>query len=144
MPNEDIGGPFVQIACICQTVLQEANGAPSLIRIQDRIGVAGPADAMQPQPFHHLALVVVLKSGTLREMHKLTIQPISPTGQKLQKVESQVLFEGDDRGVILAMPVPLVATEPGLYWFDVLVEESVATRIPLRVIYQKIPTPPRT
>lgn len=139
MPEESQSGPFVQVACICQTVMQEPPGIVSLIRITDRVQVAGPFDQMQPQMFPNLALVVVLKSGFARTTHTVTIQPVTPSGNKLQKIEQSALFEGEDRGVVTAMPLPLVATEPGLYWFEVLVEDMLLTRIPLRVLYQKIP-----
>lgn len=132
--------PYVQIACICQTIMQETNGAMSLIRITDRIGIAGVLPQMQPAPLQNLALVVVLKSGELRQTQKIRIVPVTPQGVQMPAMEMTALFEGDDRGVVIAIPVSIVVTEEGVYWFDVLVEEDLLTRIPLRVIYQRLPT----
>jgi hypothetical protein len=137
MPDDSFHGPFVALACICQTTLQEASGHLSLIRVTDRVGVLGTAPQMQPHPLQNLTLVVGLKSGTLRETHRIKIQPITPTGSRLPAVETSVLFEGDDRGPGIILPLSIVLTEEGLYWFEISLEEQVLTRIPLRVIYQR-------
>ena len=131
MPEPSFGGPYVQIACVCQTALQEATGALSVIRITDRVGVIGTTPQMQPQPLQNLALVIVLKSGALRETHQLRIIPTTPSGESLPRVEMSALFEGEDRGVALIMPVSLVATEEGLYWFEIYLEEQLVTRDPV-------------
>jgi len=143
MTEPSFGGPYVQVACVCHTALQEVGGGLSVIRITDRVGVIGTTPQMQPQPLQNLSLVVLLKAGALRQSQRLKIVPVSPTGQNLPPLEMSVLFEGDDHGVALAMPLNLIATEDGLYWFDVLVEEQLVTRIPLRVVYQQAQmTPP--
>jgi hypothetical protein len=141
MAQESISGPFVSVACICQTPLQEAMGNLSIIRIMDRVGIAGVTATMQPQPLQNLVLVVILRSGVLREHHKVKIVPIGPGEKPLPANEMSVLFEGDDRGPALILPLSIVATEEGLYWFDVYLEEQLLTRIPLRVIYQQIQSP---
>jgi hypothetical protein len=138
MSQESVSGPFVSIACVCQTPLQEGNGILSIIRVLDRIPVVGTTPQMQPQPLQNLILVVVLRSGILRATHKVKIVPIGPGEKTLPASEMSVLFEGDDRGPAIILPVSLVATEEGLYWFDVYLEEQLLTRIPLRVIYQRL------
>jgi hypothetical protein len=137
MPN-DFEGPFVNIACVCQVALQEGNNVLSIIRITDRVQVVGVNPHMQPQPLQNLALVVILRSGTLRGHHKLRIAPFAPNASPLQETEFSVLFEGDDRGPAVITPVGIVATEEGLYWFDLYLEQVLLARIPLRVLYQRI------
>lgn len=136
--------PFVQVACICQTPIQDVNGFFSIIRIMDRLPVGGPTDEMAPQPLNQLSLVIILKAGEMSGKYKLRIIPHTPSGNSLPAVETQVLFERDERGIVLATPLMMVATEEGLYWFDVMIEAEVLTRIPLRVIYQKFPAIPGT
>jgi hypothetical protein len=137
MPEQPMR-PFVQIATICGAPLQEANGSLSLIRILDRIPVMGTTEDMRPQPLNNFALVVILKSGAMKGKYHLKIVPETPSGKRLDGPVMTVLFEGDERGVAAVMPVPLVADEEGLYWFDVFIEQELLTRIPLRVMYQKI------
>lgn len=138
MPEDhSLSGPFVQIACICQTTIQEVTGSLSVIRVMDRIGVAGVTPRMQPQPLQHLVLVIVLKSGGIRETHQMRIIVSNPSGDTQPLTEVSALFEGEDRGVALVMPLAFVAKEEGLHWFEVYLEEMLLTRIPLRVIYQR-------
>ena len=136
--------PFVQVAAICQAPIQETNGLFSVFRIMDRLPVQGFSDEMQPQPLHMLSLVIILKSGEMSGKFTLKIVPETPSGKRLAPVNITALFERDERGVIFQGPLGLVVTEEGLYWFDVMLEQDVLTRIPLRVMYQKIQSIPGT
>jgi hypothetical protein len=134
--------PFVQIATICQSPLQETSGFLSLIRIVDRVPVGGLTDDMPPQPLNQLFIVVVLKSGPMRGKYKCSIVPETPSRKRLPGLEMNVLFEGEERGIALVSPLTIVAEEEGLYWFDVILEQDLLTRIPLRVMYQKLQQQP--
>ena len=139
MSETNFGGPYVQVATICAMPLVDNTGLLSVIRMIDRIPVGGPTDEMQPTPLHQLWLVLVLKSGDMKGVKcTLAITPITPSGKRLPPAQAGVLFEGDERGTITMTPLALVAEEEGLYWFEITVENSVLTRIPLRVMYQKV------
>jgi hypothetical protein len=142
MPQDSYSGPFVSVACVCQTPLQETNGQISIIRITDRVQVVGMTPQMQPQPLQHLSLVLILRSGTLRESHPIEIVAFTPSGQELPSTEASVLFEGDERGPGFITPLSFVATEEGLYWFEVRLSGQFLTRIPLRVQYQRMQAAP--
>jgi hypothetical protein len=134
--------PFVQVAAICGAALNETNGFLSLIRIMDRLPIQNIQDEMPPTPLHSLFIVVILKSGEMRGQYKVRIVPVKPSGERLPAPEMNALFEGDERGIALIAPLTMVADEPGLYWFDVMVGPDLLTRIPLRIMYQKIPQMP--
>lgn len=129
--------PWVQVAAFCQTVLAESNALLSLIRLIDRQTVVGATPEMQPTTVN-LTLVVVLKSGNMVGHYKLTIQPNTPSQTPLPPVHVPVLFEGLERGVGLVTQIGLVVNEQGLWWFDVLIEQTLLTRIPLRILYQQV------
>lgn len=137
MSEQSFGGPYVQVAVICATPLIEQQGYLSVIRIQDRIQIAGQTEQMRPQPLHNLSLVLVLKAGEMKGKYSVHITPITPSGKELASVELPVLFEGEERGVVIAIPVAIVAEEEGLYWFNITMEGAALTRIPLRVMYQR-------
>lgn len=130
--------PYVQVAAICQAVLQEATGVFSVIRITDRQPIMGLTDQMQPQPLFQLWMIVILKAGEMDGKYTLRVIPETPSGKRLQAFELPVLFERDERGVFLATPLQVIAEEEGLYWFNVMIEQDILTRIPLRIMYQKI------
>lgn len=138
MPNDTVSGPFVAVACICQTPLVEQGGQLSVIRITERLQVVGVNPQMQPQPIQNLFLVVILRSGDMRGSYPLKVTPVTPSGQSLQSTEASVLFEGEDRGPGFIQPLQFLATEDGLYWFEVRLSDALLTRIPLRVQYQRM------
>ena len=143
MDNEQsLGGPFVQVACVCQTALQENTGTISIIRVTDRVQVVGINPEMQPQPLQNYMLAIILKAGGLRETHQVRIAPVLPSGQKLPEAQLNVLFEGDERGVQIITPLAMIATETGLHWIEVYLEQMLLTRIPLRVLYNRAQIPP--
>ena len=74
----------------------------------------------------------------MRGKATLKVVPNTPSGAQMPASETSVLFEGEERGVAFVTPMGFVANEEGLYWFDVLINDVRLTRIPLRVIYQKI------
>jgi hypothetical protein len=132
---EELGGPFVAMAVICDRVLQESGGVLSLIRVVDRFFVSGPPKEMPPISG---TLVIALKSGFQRGKMYIKVRPRTPSGKALPEQEFPVLFEGDDRGIGIVAPFALVVDEEGLYWFDVFAEENLVTRIPMRVVYQRL------
>jgi hypothetical protein len=132
-------GPYVQVATICQSALHENTGPLSLIRITDRVGVPGTTPDMPPTQLQNLTLVIVLKAGEMRGRYNVKITTTF-NEQKLGEIEIPVLFEADDRGVGIILPTSLGVREEGVYWFEVdLVGIGFLTRIPLRVMYQRMP-----
>ena len=138
MADRSFGGPYVQVAAICAMPLIEQQGYLSVIRIQDRIQVAGVTDQMPPQPLSSLNLVLALKSGEIRGKYSILVSVTTPSGKTLPGPEIPMLFEGEERGVITALPLGVVADEEGLYWFEITLEGTMLSRIPLRVMYQKV------
>ncbi len=134
--------PWVQVAAICQNAIIEANtGSLSVIKITDVVGLAGMTPQMQPQPIQ-LTMVIILKSDEMKGQFHLSIRVTSPVGQVTTGQEVLFVFEGGPRGVQTVLPIGMIATEPGLYWFDVILEpDIVLTRVPLTVLYQRIQPP---
>ena len=132
------GGPYLSSAIFCEKILREADGVLSAIRIFDRWIVRGNTKEM-PATTIPLALMVVFRAGIMRGKSQIKLSPMSPSGQQLPSIEFPVLFEGDDdRGIGIVATIGFLASEEGLYWFDLLHGEELITRIPLRVLYQQI------
>lgn len=139
VPAQDIRAPrpWVQVAVLCQTALIENSGQLSVIRITDRIMLTGTTPALQPTPIQ-LTMTIVLKSDEMQGNYPVKVRCTSPTGVVTDGPEMPFLFEGNDRGVQVVLPMGMIATEQGVYWFDVLIEgDTILTRVPLRVIYQR-------
>jgi hypothetical protein len=132
-------GPYVQLAAFCERVLTEQDGVNSLIRIVDRIYPLVQAEEGSPPPTpYNLTAVIGLKSGRARGNHQLTLRPEAPSGLRLPEFSVSVLFEGEDRGINVLIPLAVPTDQEGLFWFDVLVDQQLMTRIPLRVVHRTL------
>jgi hypothetical protein len=138
-----LGGPFLAVAVLCEKILEDKEGVHSLIRIVDRFNVQGQSPRMSPTVLSPM-LALLLKAGIFRGPATLQIQPITPSGEPRPALSLPVNFEGDDdRGVFLGLQLQFLATEPGLYWFEVRLLEPTPialTRIPMRVVYLPLPS----
>jgi uncharacterized protein DUF6941 len=122
-------------------VLQEKDEIISVIRMIDRIAVTVNAlaspEAMPPTTINLNALIS-LKSGSARGRGTVKWGVETPSGLRLPDQLLPVLFEGDDRGVNLIITLNMVIEQEGVYWFDVRLDERLLTRIPLRILFQRI------
>jgi len=138
--KDSIGGPFLQAAFFCEKVLQEKDGVLSAIRIVDRFthstSAEGAPDIM-PQFNIGVSILIGFKSGDVKGKWELKVKPIAPSGQELPGFVGPVLFEGDERGAAIVIQYGLVAKEEGIYWFDVILNDKLITKMPLRIIYEK-------
>jgi len=134
-------GPYLAVALLCEKVLTEADGVTSLIRIIDRviiqiIGPSAPVE-MPPAPIN-LTLVLGFKSGFARGAYNVTVKGVGPSQQALFTYELPMLLEGEDRGTQVGLNLGLNAQEEGVYWFEVYVLGMLVTKVPLRVVYQRL------
>ena len=63
---------------------------------------------------------------------------VAPSHRELSVVELPMLLEGEDRGANLVLQLGFQAEEEGVYWFDVSLHDALITKVPLRVIYQRL------
>ncbi len=134
-------GPYLQIALICEKALQEQDGILSLIRIIDRVMITatGPTAPVEMPPSNvQVTLVLGFKSGEARGSHTVVVRPEAPSGLRMPEVSLPVLFEGEDRGQNVILGLALQVEHQGLYWFDVLLDDALITRVPLRIVYQRL------
>lgn len=142
LPAVSVGGPYLKMAVLCEKILREADGVVSIIRVVDRItlSVAGPgAPTDMPAAPITLTLVLGFVSGFARGAYRVKVKLMSPSHQEVSTFELPMLLEGDDRGAQMALQLGFQANEEGLYWFEVyLFEEGLVTKVPLRVVYQRL------
>jgi hypothetical protein len=136
-------GPYIAAAAICEHLIQDNRGVLSLIGIIDRVTItaSGPKapDKMPPTPVN-VKLVVMLKSGGARGTHELALQVEAPDGSHGPKQCQTCHLEGEDRGFNWIVNTALTVNQEGLYWFEVLLDDRLITRIPLRLLYQRTTT----
>ncbi|OGL09770.1 MAG: hypothetical protein A3F92_12875 [Candidatus Rokubacteria bacterium RIFCSPLOWO2_12_FULL_71_22] len=139
--DEQTGGPYLHFAVFCENVIEDKQGVLSLIRIIDRtvLTAAGPDAPEKMPPFPFSATIALgFKSGFAKGSWQVRIRPTNPDGQPLPEVSLPMQLEGDDRGQNIVLPVQLTLEQEGLYWFDVFVADALVTRMPFRVVYQRV------
>ncbi|WP_322509391.1 DUF6941 family protein [Anaerolinea sp.] len=133
-------GPYVQVACFCETVIQDVKGSFSLIRVVDTIehSVSGPNPPAEMPPFQfRLNLVLMLKSGMAQGRWDLKIVPQLPTGETGEPLLFTAHFEGDEKGQNFIIDFSFVVKHEGIHWFKVYLGDDLLTAIPLRVKYSR-------
>lgn len=141
LPGFSPGGPYLAMALLCEKVLTEADGVVSLIRIVDRITVSmsGPKPPSDmPPALVNLTLVLGFKSGFARGPYQVSVKAVGPSQQMLNSFELPMLLEGEDRGTQMALNLVFQAAEEGVYWFEVYVLDALITKVPLRIVYQRL------
>lgn len=142
MADYELGGPYLQAAVFCEKVLQEKDGVVSLIRVVDRLifmaSGAEPPEKMPPMTLTTTAFLA-FKSGIAKGSSTIKLVPIDPDGKRMtQEALLPVFFEGDDQGSNVTLNLTLQMKQEGLYWFEVYLDERLVTRMPLRVVYQRM------
>lgn len=142
-------GPYVQMAAFCEQVIEDKTGVLSPIRIIDALTqtAAGPEPPLDMPSFSHsMKLLIMLKSGRAQGRHEIKIIPQSPSAETQEPFVRSVQLEGEERGVNIIANMTYTFDMEGVYWFNVYFDDSLLTKIPFRVRYERIvigrPTPP--
>ena len=136
-------GPYIQVAALCENVIEDKTGALSLIRVIDTIThtEARPdAPVDMPPVTYPMKIVIMLKSGRARGRYELKIVSELPSGEVKPAVTRSVQMEGEERGANNIINMVFTFTMEGLYWFNIYLDDSLITRIPLRTKYNRIVT----
>ena len=136
------GGPYLLAAFFCEKILREQDGVVSFIRQIDRliVNASGPqAPTQMPMTNFSANFVVLLKSGEARGRHDIRVVREGPSGIRDAEdlVSTTVFLEGEERGAGILANINMSFDQEGLYWFDVYADETLMTRMPFRVIYQR-------
>jgi hypothetical protein len=129
--------PYVTAAFLCEKILQEANGTISAIRIADKIGYT--ISGMPPgfSPTTQISGLLLLKSGPVIGDHLIKVVVEYPDGKRQDAFRQSVNFKGQDHGQAVIMNIALGIGTDGLYWFDVLFDDEVLTRIPITLTHEQ-------
>lgn len=132
--------PYLNLATICERYILEPDGALTLFRVVDRFTVTGITPEM-PITSISFNLIVSFKAGDFRGPLDLFLCIQSPSAGPVQELRIPVVFEApEEKAAQMVGQVTVSAAEPGLYWILVKLGEEEYTRIPFRIVYQRLPT----
>jgi hypothetical protein len=156
--------PLICAALFCGQILVDKDNVVSAIRIVDIMTVqkieagqsfpvtasgafGGPVGMFQqtqtiagvPQPTPYLAaqtnLLIMIKAGNAKGDRLFRIDAICPSGKKEKGQEVTINLIGNEFGVNISGPYLVRADEEGLYWYEVLINDRVLTKMPLRIVH---------
>lgn len=133
--------PFVTVACVCENVLEQADGVVSLIRVVDTytLTVDHPAGAEQLDGLANipsglkLLLFVQLKAGDVTGTGKLSLRLRTVSGKQNEIGEWPVEMIGGVQGVNLRLEFRVDKITKGTHYFDVSWNGKRITCIPLQI-----------
>lgn len=134
--------PYVSAAFFCEKVLRELDESLSVVRIADR--VMYPAKGLEPglRPAFSINGLLAVKSGPTTGKHMITIVAEAPSRKRMPMYEIPLELKGNDHGQNVILNMTIGAEEDGLYWFDVLFDGDLLTRIPLMIVPLPDQAPP--
>ncbi|MBX3278530.1 MAG: hypothetical protein KF868_11065 [Acidobacteria bacterium] len=138
----DTGGPYLAVAALCERVLEEKDGVQSLIRMVDRftVSASGPqAPQRMPKGQVNAFLYLSFKSGFAKGKYEVSISLTNPAGRDKSITAIPLFLEGDDRGAAVVVQLGLDIEEEGLYWINISLQDELMTRVPVRLIYNRLP-----
>jgi hypothetical protein len=140
------GGPFLAAAVFCDNILEEKpsegkqSGVVSAIRIFDTITVRVPPD-MPPtlSPGVRISALIVFRAGDSSGKHSLHVIMNTPDGKRMPAGnKTEVRFRGKGHfGANVKVTIGFEVRVQGVYWFDVILDGSVVTRMPLNVMIEQ-------
>ncbi|MFY9903636.1 MAG: hypothetical protein WBX02_03310 [Terriglobales bacterium] len=128
--------PYVTAALLCEKLIQEKNDVVTLVRVVDRLQYrieVGPNMPKDLKPLVNIEGFVSLKSGPVTGDHIIKIFVEKPSGERKEVFVQPVKFLGGDHGQNIILNIGLGIEVDGLYWFDVVFDEDLVTRMPLMV-----------
>jgi len=145
--------PWIAAALFCERVLEEKDDVLTIVRVihkatvaaMDREGRLKPISEEKGFPIPLTAFIAFRASGEPTGPHSLRLVAHSPSGKTHDagSYPDAIRFVADDQAFNLVVNMGVTAREAGLYWFDVLLDEELVTRIPLQIQFAQSPTTSR-
>ena len=126
--------PYLNAAFFCEKALLEQDGVGSAIRIFDKLLVRKLSGNDEGADVVPITLMIILKSGDYRGKASITVIPYRPSGTERPALKLDVVFpDQPNSGANVVGTINLSPTEEGVYWFDVLLNDELITRVPLEI-----------
>jgi hypothetical protein len=134
-------GPLLAAALLCERVIEDKEGVLSIIRIVDNFTVSLPVITPPPgsTPVVVLTLLVSFKAGQAKGTYQVELRLRSASGKPLKGMgehpKPSFTFAGEqpEQGANIVINAGVPANEPGLYYFDVLLDGAFVTSVPFRI-----------
>ncbi|HEX8813984.1 MAG TPA: hypothetical protein VF753_00635 [Terriglobales bacterium] len=129
--------PYVNAALICEKIMQEKDEAFTLIRLVDslkyQLQTFGTESPHGLKPVIDVHVFISLRAGEVVGEHTVKIAVSPPHKDRKELASQQVTFTEPVQIQNFVLNLSLGVDVDGLYWFDVLFDDQIITRVPLIV-----------
>jgi hypothetical protein len=130
------GGPYLQMAVLCEKVQLDPDGVASIVRVTDEVVIrVGGSTGDWPMRVVSLSLAMSFNAGAACGRHVVRVEP-AQEGMVAEVRELELDFAELNRSNNLVIPLDLEVAGDGLHWFDVYLDDTLVTRVPLRIRYE--------
>lgn len=142
--------PYLSAALICETALNEKSGVVSLIRLIDTMSMTIHAQPRREDEQERVNAITLkfnvflsFRGGPARGKREAVLEFYHPNGnQVLRGGPYPMVFTSDEQGQNVNIELSVVLKDAGLYWFNVVMQDRVLSRMPLIVNISIQPQPP--
>lgn len=133
--------PSVAMAVLCQAVQRREDGTMDVLGIVEGVMLEPPPPSdqdplgLRPAAVLPLRLLVSLRAGALRGVHRVSVVGRYPAGNAGPSTSMNVEFTDQRPGATVNVPLELRVHEAGTYRFDVQLGERPMASVPLRVLF---------
>ncbi|MDP9265283.1 MAG: hypothetical protein M3O91_04075 [Chloroflexota bacterium] len=116
--------------------MEEKDGTLSAFRIVDQIKAELPPDVPSGATLElpvELSLLIAIRGGEAGRTHEIGLELHTPDGEQKRLRGAQVTMGGASPGANLNTRLRVLLSKTGRYWFDVLIDGDLVTRVPLMV-----------
>ena len=133
--------PYVS-ALLCEKILQEKDESLTLVRVADRLQyrIEGKGLPEGIKPMIAINGLVSLKAGPVVGDHTVKIVGEKPNGERKELHSMSVNLMGKEHVTNIILNMGIGIDQDGLYWFDVVFDDEVLTRMPLLVTPAQMPS----
>lgn len=135
--------PYLTAALLCDKVLEEKNGTLSVMRVIDRVEFQKAKDIPEIEklgikPGIPLSGLICVKSGPMVGKAHVYLDEVRPSGTRKRLLTFEADLKGGDHGQNLIINMMLGIEEEGLHWFEVFIEDTLMTKIPLMIVHKTL------
>jgi len=126
-------GPYVALAVFCTRIDRQTDGTTDVIGVVESLNLDSPFAPPMTNNSLIMTAVVSVRGDTMRGAFPLAIRGHYPDGTPGTTLSQLVEFSDAQPTATIALPIQIAIGELGEYWFDVMLDQRLLTRVRLDV-----------
>jgi hypothetical protein len=126
-------GPYVALAVFCTRIDRQTDGSTDVVGVVETLNLDSPFSPPMINNSLMMTAVVSVRGDTMRGAFPLAIRGHYPDGTPGTTLSQLIEFSDAQPTATIALPIQIAISELGEYWFDVMLDQQLLTRVRLDV-----------